>query len=212
MNKLILSQLDKTSLAYRNFINCLNGHKSPLLVGTINQQGQNNLSLIANCMHLGADPALLALQFRPMSESSHGLKNILREPFFSINFLSSQMIKKAHQTSARYDESQSEFEAVGLTPYFTANYPCPLVSESPLSLVMKRDEVLEVKQNGSNLVIALILEVLSAKPIDWEHFWLADYSPVVSNGLETYHLVKSAQKLTYAKVDRETKIIDEKNF
>lgn len=51
---------------------------------------------------------------RPASVERHTFENIQNTSFFTINSVSEDIHKQAHQTAARYDRSESEFEEVSL--------------------------------------------------------------------------------------------------
>ena len=67
------------------FINSLSGFKSLCLVGTKDSQGQSNLAPISSVFHIGADPALMGMIFRPHSTPRHSLENIIETKCFSLN-------------------------------------------------------------------------------------------------------------------------------
>lgn len=48
-----------------SFFNSLTGFKSVNLVGTLNKNGDTNLSVMSQIVHLGANPALMGLIVRP---------------------------------------------------------------------------------------------------------------------------------------------------
>ena len=96
-----------------HFINCLGGYKSVSLLGTINNKGQNNLGIFSSVFHIGANPALIALLFRPSPPERDTLRNILDTGYYTINHINESIYKQAHQTSARYDSDVSEFDVQG---------------------------------------------------------------------------------------------------
>ena len=57
VNRVVIESWERFYRA--NFINCLSGFKPVSLLGTINQQGQTNLGVFSNIIHIGADPALV---------------------------------------------------------------------------------------------------------------------------------------------------------
>ena len=66
------------------FVNSLSGFKPANLVGSVDADGRTNLALMSSVVHLGSDPALLALIIRPGGEERHTLHNIMRTGVFSI--------------------------------------------------------------------------------------------------------------------------------
>ncbi|EGU57164.1 flavin reductase domain protein FMN-binding protein, partial [Vibrio nigripulchritudo ATCC 27043] len=84
------------------FINSLSGYKSANLIGTIDNNGQHNLSIVSSVFHLGANPPLLGMIVRPHSVSRHTLENIVETGHYTINSVCREVYQQAHQTSARY--------------------------------------------------------------------------------------------------------------
>jgi len=63
-----------------NLINSLSGFKSANLLGTRASNGQENLSIVSSCFHLGADPALIGMIIRPHSVDRHSLELLYTQP------------------------------------------------------------------------------------------------------------------------------------
>ncbi|MFM7014825.1 MAG: flavin reductase family protein, partial [Bacteroidota bacterium] len=105
-----------------NLINSLSGFKSASLIGTKNEAEISNLAIFSNIVHLGADPALIGFVNRPREAAPHTLKNIEATGYYTINHISNEMIDNAHQTSAKYPEGKSEFEACGFTEEYSNNF------------------------------------------------------------------------------------------
>ena len=89
------------------FINSLSGFKSANLIGTRSIEAHTNLSIVSSAIHLGSDPALMGIIFRPDIVERHTLENIRSTGFFTMNHVGASFYDKAHQTSARYDRSVS---------------------------------------------------------------------------------------------------------
>ena len=116
-----------------HFINSLSGYKSANLIGTIDQHGVTNLSIVSSVVHLGAEPALIAFVNRPHSVTRNTLDNIFTSKVFTINHVSENIVEDAHHTSARYPAEISEFDQTNLkeeyrslaAPYVCLLYTCP---------------------------------------------------------------------------------------
>ena len=94
--------LEQMETRYRaSFVNSLGGFKSVVLIGTKNNEGQENLAIFNSLIHIGANPALCAFIVRPDVSPRHTLENIIETGFYTINHLNSDIYKFAHQTSAR---------------------------------------------------------------------------------------------------------------
>src|SRR5690554_1354300 len=113
MKTFTLEQIEQLEKRYRtNLINCLSGVKGLNLIGTKNAEGQTNLDLFNSVVHLGANPPLMGFIQRPASVERHTFENIQNTSFFTINSVSEDIHKQAHQTAASYEPSDIEFEEV----------------------------------------------------------------------------------------------------
>ena len=93
-------------------INSLPGYKPAMLVGTSDEASIDNLAIVSSHFHLGSSPALLGMILRPSSERSerHTLQNALASECWTLNSFSIDQAAMAHQTSAPYPKTASEFE------------------------------------------------------------------------------------------------------
>ena len=184
-----------------NFINTLSGFKSVSLIGTINKVGQANLAIFSNLVHIGADPALIGFINRPMEAAPHTLANIQATEFYTVNHIHSGIFEKAHQTSAKYPEHISEFEAVGLTPLFRPGISAPFVEESKVQYVLKLEEVIPIKLNGTFLVVGSLQQAFIPAEIMDEDGYLSieKANSLCSLGINGYYETKLLEKLPYAK-------------
>ena len=74
--------------------------------------------IVSSVVHLGSNPALLGVVFRPPGDDSHNYHNLAETGHFTLSHVTAAIHEAAHQTSARYAKDVSEFEAVGLTPHW----------------------------------------------------------------------------------------------
>jgi flavin reductase (DIM6/NTAB) family NADH-FMN oxidoreductase RutF len=184
-----------------HFINTLSGFKSVSLIGTINKVGQSNLAIFSNLVHIGADPALIGFVNRPMEAAPHTLANIQATEFYTVNHVHHDIYAKAHQTSAKYPEHISEFEAVGLTPLFRPGISAPFVEESKVQYVLKLEEVIPIKLNGTFLVVGSLQQAFIPEEIMDEDGYLSigKANSLCSLGINGYYETKLLEKLPYAK-------------
>jgi len=184
-----------------HFINTLSGFKSVSLIGTINKVGQANLAVFSNLVHIGADPALIGFVNRPTEAAPHTLANIQATEFYSVNHVHQDIYEKAHQTSAKYPEYISEFEAVGLTPHFRPGISAPFVEESKVQYVLKLEEVIPIKLNGTFLVVGSLQQAFIHEEIMDEDGYLSieKANSLCSLGINGYYETKLLGKLPYAK-------------
>lgn len=186
------------------FFNSLTGSKSINLVGTINTTGQTNLAIFAQVFHLGADPSLIGMIVRPDSVPRHSLENIEETHVFTLNHIKPNFIEQAHQTSARYDKTISEFDVVGLSPYFTDALMAPYVKESDIRIGLKYVEKIQLKSNNTVLVVGEIIELmLPEKSVGEDGFIdLHAAGTITGSGLDAYYSTNKLQRLSYAKPDK----------
>jgi len=184
-----------------HFINTLSGFKSVSLIGTINKVGQSNLAIFSNLVHIGADPALIGFVNRPTEAAPHTLANIQATEFYTVNHVHQDIYAKAHQTSAKYPEHISEFEAVGLTPLFRPGISAPFVEESKVHYVLKLEEVIPIKLNGTFLVVGSLQQAFIPAEIMDEDGYLSieKANSLCSLGINGYYETKLLEKLPYAK-------------
>jgi flavin reductase (DIM6/NTAB) family NADH-FMN oxidoreductase RutF len=185
-----------------NLINCLSGIRMAMLVGTQNQAGQTNLAIFNSTTHIGANPPLIGLIFRPDSVERHTLSNIRTSGHYTLNAVSLPMMQAAHQTSARYAADQSEFDACGFTACYSENMSSPYVAESPLRFGLSLHEEIAIQSNGTYLVIGQVQEIwIKAELLEADGSIRpdkADLTAVV--GLDQYFTTHFVTQLPYAKV------------
>lgn len=202
-----LNTLDKQFRT--NLINSLSGYKSVNLIGTQNSSGKTNLALFSSVVHLGADPALIGIISRPDSVPRHTLDNIKATGFYTINHATESMLDQAHQTSARYE--QSEFDATGLTPECEADFSAPFVKESPVKLGVELKEIIPIRHNGTYLIVGKIvtIQLPSEALFTSGNVDLNQLKTLCVSGLDTYHLPQKVKRLGYAKPDKKPESIEE---
>jgi len=186
-----------------SFINSLGGFKSVVLIGTQSKEGLTNLAVFNSIVHIGSTPPLIGFIVRPDSVERHTLENILSTKYYTLNHLHQAIVEQAHQTSARYDRSISEFDAVGLTPAYKTGFFAPFVKEAKIQLGMELKEKIELEINGTILIIGEIKQAsLPSKVIQNDGFVnLAAAGTIASSGLDSYHLTEQLKRFSYAKPD-----------
>lgn len=192
-----------------HFINSLSGFKSVNLVGTKSETTGLNLSIVSSVIHLGADPALMGFIMRPPRVPRHTYENIIKTGSYTFNHILPEFLQAAHQTSARYSEDISEFEAVGLTPEFSEEIYAPYVKESQVKIGLKFLEEVPIKLNGTVLIIGEIEEVIFPEDCQLADGFLdlEKAGTITCTGLDSYHLTKKIARLSYAKPDKKISII-----
>lgn len=200
-----LSDLSAMEQRFRaTFINSLGGFKSLALIGTKSKSGQTNLAVFNSLFHLGANPAMFGFIVRPDSVDRHTLTNIRDTGFFTVNHVNESIYKKAHQTSARYPESISEFDATQLTELYENNFHAPFVAESNVRIAAKFTGDVPIEENGTIMVIAKHLSIsLPENSIGSDGFVdLNAAGTITCAGLDAYYRTELIGRLSYAKPDR----------
>ena len=185
-------------------INSLSGFKSANLVATTSEDGHNNLAIVSSCFHLGASPALMGMVIRPDSVPRDTLSNIEQMGCYTINHVSADIYRQAHQTSARYAAEVSEFDKVGLSAVFVDGIEAPFVAQSQLKFSLELREVLPLAINGTTLVIGEITNIIvadSALKADG-YVDIEALASVAVSGLDSYHQTQRIARLSYAKPDK----------
>jgi flavin reductase (DIM6/NTAB) family NADH-FMN oxidoreductase RutF len=184
-----------------NLINSIGGFKSLVLVGTKSREGKENLSLFSSLVHIGADPALCGLIVRPNTEGQNTLGNMLRTGVYTINHVRADFIEKAHQTSAKYPEGVSEFEAVGLTPDYVEGVAAPFVKESIIQFACELVQRIPIELNQTHFIIGKITHVMVPDALVGPDGFidLESAGTLTCSGLDSYHATTSVIRLPYAK-------------
>jgi flavin reductase (DIM6/NTAB) family NADH-FMN oxidoreductase RutF len=197
-----LSEIQSWERFYRgNFINSLSGFKSVSLIGTCNAAGQANLAIFSNIVHIGADPALIGFINRPVTAAPHTIANIQSVGDYTINHIQPSFVKKAHQTSAKYEEAVNEFTAVGLTEVHKGNCKAPFVAESNIQYAMKLVEIIPIKHNNTFLVIGAVQDVYLHEEIVQADGFIAieKAGSITSLGIDGYYKTEVIDRFDYAK-------------
>lgn len=184
-----------------NFINSLSGYKSVCLIGTKGKDGSPNLAIFSNIVHIGSDPALIGFINRPKAAAPHTITNIEDTGVYTMNHIHPGILEQAHQTSAKYDMSVNEFEAVGLNMVWRTECEAPFVAESLVQYSVKLADIIPIPRNGTFLVTGYIEAVYLAKDFRESDGFLPleKYETVTSLGLNSYYTTEKLIYLPYAK-------------
>jgi len=198
-----LMSLDKNKRVH--LINSLGGFKSVSLVGTSDLEGNTNLAIFSSIFHIGANPPLIGLIFRPSPPERNTFNNIINTGYFTLNHINESIYKQAHQTSARYDQDVSEFEKTGLTPEFKDHFFAPYVSESKIQLGVEFKEKIDISVNNTTLIIGEIIHIYIPEDIINEDGFvdIEKANTITCSGLDSYHKTVQLDRLSYAKPNLE---------
>lgn len=206
MKDITLSKNDLQAMEQRErtrLVNSLSGFKSANLIGSCDSQGAANLAVISSVVHLGSHPPLFGFIIRPCKRRRHTLDNILETKQFTINSIGADFFKKAHQTSARYPKEVSEFESVGLTPYYDDDFSAPFVLESALKIGLELKEHIQIESNHTQMLIGEVVTLHAPKNAFMPDGYLdlEALDTVTISGLDSYHVTQRLHRLSYAKPD-----------
>lgn len=185
-----------------NIINSITGIKPANLIGTQNKQGNHNLAIFSSVVHLGSDPALLGFITRPTGEVPRNtLDNIVETECYTINHVPIDMIQAAHQTSAKYPESLSEFEQCGFDEQYLETFNAPFVKQANIKIGMQLAEIMPIKRNGTQLVIGEIkLMKLATELISKEGYINLEQAQSAGiSGLNSYYQLHLLESFPYAR-------------
>ena len=196
-------QLEKQKRVH--LINSLGGFKSVALVGTSDENNNTNLSIFSSFFHLGANPPLIGMIFRPSPPERDTMRNILDTGFYTINHINESIFKKAHQTSARYDKGVSEFDATGLNSEYKNDFFAPFVVESKVQLGIEFKERIDISINNTTMIVGEIVQIYIPENclLDDGFIDIEKANTITCSGLDSYHKTIQLDRLSYAKPDKE---------
>jgi len=195
-----IKKLDK--ITRLKIINSVTGIKPGNLIGTIDNKEQTNLAIFSSVVHLGSNPPLLGFISRPKGkEFGHTYRNIQENGQYTINHIHPEFIKNAHYTSAKFDAAVSEFEYCNLSEEYLKGFKAPFLKESTFKMGMCFREAIDIKSNGTILVVGEIEHLLipdtaiENNDVDLE---LSDSIGI--SGLNSYYSLKKIEIYPYAAV------------
>lgn len=183
-------------------INSITGIKPANLIGTIDNKGQTNLAVFSSVVHLGSSPALLGFISRPQTdEVGHTYRNIQENGYYTINHIHPEFAKNAHYTSAKFDMDISEFDRCNLSEEYIKECKAPFVKESTFKIGLRFKEALDIKLNGTVLIIGEIEHlVVPETALINNDIDLEQSNSVGISGLNSYYELKKIADYPYARV------------
>ncbi len=183
-----------------NLINSCSGFKSANLIGTKSNAGTTNVAVFSSVTHLGSNPPLLGVVFRPLTDVPRNTyENIKETGQFTINHIHSAIIKDAHHTSAKYKKEISEFEITNLDEEYKNGWYAPFVKNSPIQIGLTYCEEYVIKRNNCIQLIGEIKDLFVLENLleDDGFVNLSKGDIVAINGLDGYTLPKLKARLEY---------------
>lgn len=193
--------INLASLERMHLINTCGGIKSGNLIGTISNSGVTNLAVFNSVIHLGSNPPMLSFMLRPTTVERHSYTNFKEKSHFTVNHIHESFIDKAHQTSAKYDENVSEFNAVGLTEEFFDGFDAPFVKESRIKMGCTFVNEYFIKEHDCRLIIGEIRHLLVEEGLQGKDGFL-DLAKAKSAGiigLDGYVKTELIERYAYAR-------------
>ncbi|SDR66829.1 NADH-FMN oxidoreductase RutF, flavin reductase (DIM6/NTAB) family [Gillisia sp. Hel1_33_143] len=206
-NQQELIKLDK--LFRGNLINSCTGYKSANLIATKSVAGIENVAVFNSVSHIGSNPPILSILFRPTTVSRNTYTNIKDTGIFSINSISEDFIKQAHHTAAKYDDTISEFDKSNLTQEYRDGFEAPFVQNSIIQLGCRYLNEYVIKENDTILVLGSIEHLYLKENIILEDGWLdlEKANSIAITGLDAYSKPKLIDRFNYARPEQEVKSI-----
>jgi flavin reductase (DIM6/NTAB) family NADH-FMN oxidoreductase RutF len=188
----------------RHFFNTLPGPRGVHLIGTRGHRGTENLAVFSSVIHLGANPALLGFHLRPLTVPRHTYHHLRARGWFTVNTLHPQILEAGHQASANYPAGESEFTAVGLTPWYSDDCPAPYVRESSVKIGLSFEEEHPIRANGTLFIVGRVREVFVPDEVvaTTGHVDHERLDTLTVSGLDTYFRPGGAKQLPYARPGR----------
>ena len=196
-----INKLDKVKRL--KLINSITGVKSANLIGTKSNDGITNLAIFSSVVHLGSKPPLLGFITRTSKKVKRNtLENIISTKKYTINQIQKEFIKKAHYTSAKFSENESEFKMCKLNEEYINNFFSPYVKESNLKIGMSLKEIIPIKSNGSTMVVGEIQEIITKSKFLKDDFMfdLENAGTIAIGGLNEYFAIKNIAHHPYVRM------------
>lgn len=192
---------DQLDHIYRiNLINSCTGFKSANLIGTKSNHGIANVAVFSSVTHLGSNPPLLGIIFRPVSDVPRNTyENIKETGQFTVNHVCENFVEDAHHTSAKYDKAISEFGVTNLEEEYKNGWHAPFVKNAPVQMALTYCEEYKIKANNTVHLIAEIKDLfVNDDLIEKDGFINLSKGKIMAiNGLDGYTTPVLHKRLTY---------------
>ena len=183
-----------------NLINSCSGFKSANLIGTKSNAGIANVAVFSSVTHLGSNPPLLGVIFRPVTDVPRNTyENIKETGQFTINHIDASIIQDAHHTSAKYTKNISEFDTTALEEEYKNQWHAPFVKNAPIQMALTYCEEYKIKANNTIQLIGEIKDLfIQPELLECDGFInLSKGNIVAINGLDGYTIPKLKERIPY---------------
>ncbi|TWO31697.1 flavin oxidoreductase [Seonamhaeicola sediminis] len=182
-----------------NLINSCSGYKSANLIGSISEDGNENVAVFSSVTHIGSSPAMLGFFLRPTTVLRNTYENLKVTGQYTINHIHKNITSEAHHTSAKYDADISEFDVTNLEAEYKPKCIAPFVKGAPIQLAMQYIEEYPIKANNTILVIGKVKGLyVNSGLIEEDGFINLSKAEVAAiNGLDGYVIPKEKVRYGY---------------
>lgn len=207
MKHLSSTSIQEMDRFYRgNLINSITGFKSASLLATQSTEGVDNVAVFSSVTHLGSNPAMFSFIQRPLGYGAgHTYENLKTTGQITLNHINSDLIKKAHQSSAKYDSKQSEFDILEIEKQERDGFIAPFVKNANIQVAATYVNDYFIEENNCRLVICKITDVFLNEAHLLEDGWvnLQEAGSAIINGLDAYGTGVINERWSYAEVDKQ---------
>ncbi len=193
-----------------NLINCVTGYKSANLLATQSIDGVDNVAVFNSVTHMGSNPAMFTFIQRPLGYGvGHTYENLKATGQVTLNHINESLIQAAHQSSAKYQESTSEFEELHIEKLEREGFKAPFVKNARLQIAASYENEYFLKENNCILVVCRITDIFMQDGLQLEDGFinLEKAGSLAISGLDAYATCSIKERLSYAQVDQELKSI-----
>lgn len=175
-----------------NFINSISGYKGVHLIGTEGKDGKNHLAIFNSVVHISSEPARIGFIIKPLTDGADTYANIIETNCYTLNHVHKSFLERAHATSVKLAEGQSEFDLCNLNREYSKEFHAPFVAESNIKIGLKLIEDVKLTESDCRLIIGEV-EFIDVKEDYIEEDGQIDLEKahdVYSTGLNQYSSVK----------------------
>lgn len=180
------------------------------LLGTVSPSSSTNLAVFNSVLHIGSNPPLIGVLFRPLTVRRDTYNNIKQTGHFTINQVNTTIYREAHLTAAKFEEGVSEFDKSGLTVEYAKSFKAPFVSESSIRLGCTYHGEYLIKENSTILLLAAVELISVHEELLQGDGWinLGKSNATVANGLDAYGEALLLDRLKYARPNEPVQSLD----
>ena len=183
------------------FFNTISGPRSVVMIATQDENGIGNIGLFNSLVHLGANPPLLGFILRPTTVARHTYDNIKTLQHYTINHGNETLIPQLHQSSAKYERDEDEFEKTKLSKRWIDGFDAPFIVESPIALGLSFVEEHLIQANGTRLIVGEVQHVIIDEQYIGNDGFIdtTNAGTVLTSGLDAYHTHQLSKRMPYSR-------------